>query len=67
MTRDTITATPKAREPDLRRHGARHIALSGSASRAQATEASDINILVDLQSGAPTFHSRTAFETTTTL
>ncbi len=53
MIRDTIIATLKAREAELRRLGVRHIALFGSAARGQATEASDIDILVDLQPDAP--------------
>ena len=53
MTRDAIIATLKAREPDLRRLGARHIALFGSVARGEASEASDIDILVDLQPDAP--------------
>ena len=53
MTRDTIIETLKAREPDLRRLGVRHIALFGSAARGEASDASDIDILVDLQPDAP--------------
>ena len=53
MNRDTIIATLKSREADLRRLGVRHIALFGSAARDEATEASDIDILVDLQPDAP--------------
>jgi uncharacterized protein len=53
VTRDTIIATLKAREAELRRLDVRHIALFGSAARGEATEASDIDILVDLQPDAP--------------
>ena len=53
MTRDTIIETLKAREPELRRLGVRHIALFGSAARGAATDASDIDILVDLRPDAP--------------
>ena len=53
MTRDTIIATLKAREADLRQRGVCHIALFGSAASGDDTEASDIDILVDLQPGAP--------------
>jgi predicted nucleotidyltransferase len=53
MTRDTIIETLKAREPELRHLGVRHIALFGSAARGAATEASDIDSLVDLQPDAP--------------
>ncbi len=48
MTRDTIIAPLKVREAELRRLGVRHIALFGSAAPAEATDASDIDILVDL-------------------
>jgi predicted nucleotidyltransferase len=53
MTRDTIIETLKARETELRRLGVRHIALFGSAARGEAIDASDIDILVDLQPDAP--------------
>ena len=53
MPRDTIIETLKAREAALRRLGVRHIALFGSAARGEAIEASDIDILVDLQPDAP--------------
>ncbi len=53
MTRETIIETLKAREAELRRLGVRHIALFGSAARGEAGEASDIDILVDLQPDAP--------------
>ncbi len=53
MDRNTIIATLKAREADLRQRGVRHIALFGSAARGDTTDASDIDILVDLQPDAP--------------
>jgi hypothetical protein len=53
VNRDTIIATLKAREADLRQRGVRHIALFGSAARGDTTEASDIDILVELQPDAP--------------
>jgi predicted nucleotidyltransferase len=53
VRRDTIIETLRAHEPDLRRLGVRHIALFGSAARGDATETSDIDILVDLQPNAP--------------
>jgi len=52
VTRDTIIETLKAREPELRRLGVRHIALFGSAARGEAIEVSDIGILVDLRPDA---------------
>jgi predicted nucleotidyltransferase len=53
VDRNTIIATLKAREADLRQRGVRHIALFGSAARGDTTDASDIDILVDLQPDAP--------------
>ena len=53
MTRDAIIARLKAEETALRRLGVRHIALFGSVARGEATEASDIDILVDLQPDVP--------------
>jgi predicted nucleotidyltransferase len=53
VTRETITATLRAREAELRRLGVRHIALFRSAARGEGTDASDIDISVDLQPDAP--------------
>ena len=53
MDRNAVIETLKAREPELRNLGVRHIALFGSLARGEATSASDIDILVDLQPDAP--------------
>jgi predicted nucleotidyltransferase len=53
VDRNTVIATLKAREAGLRQRGVRHIALFGSAARGDTTDASDIDILVDLQPDAP--------------
>jgi predicted nucleotidyltransferase len=48
MKRDEIIEKLKEREADLRAHGVTHAALFGSVARDQQNEASDIDILVDL-------------------
>ena len=53
MDRDAVIGTLRASENDLRTRGVRHIAVFGSLARGDATEVSDIDILVDLQPGAP--------------
>jgi hypothetical protein len=53
LDRNTVIDTLKAREGELRQFGVRHIALFGSLARGEANAASDIDILVDLQPGAP--------------
>jgi uncharacterized protein len=53
MDRDTVIQTLKAREHDLRKLGVRHIALFGSVARGEASDRSDIDILLDLQPDAP--------------
>jgi predicted nucleotidyltransferase len=53
MTRDCIIETLKRYEAELGWLGVLHIALFGSAARDEATEASDIDILVDLLSDIP--------------
>jgi len=52
MTPETLIKTK--REEILRiapAHGARHVRLFGSAARGQATDTSDIDLLVDLEPG----------------
>ena len=56
MDRDTVIRTLKAREHDLRKLGVLHIARFGSVARGDASDASDIDILLDLQPDAPTVH-----------
>ena len=53
MQRDQVIATLKAHEAALRARGARHAALFGSVARGEASPASDIDILIELQPEAP--------------
>lgn len=53
MHRDQIIATLRAHEGDLRLRGVQHVALFGSVARGEATEASDIDIMLDLDPAAP--------------
>jgi hypothetical protein len=53
VDRNSVIETLKAREQELRSLGVRHIALFGSLARGEAKDASDIDILVDLQPDAP--------------
>ena len=47
MTRDDILATIRANEPRLRELTVRELALFGSFARDEATDASDIDFLVE--------------------
>lgn len=49
MTRDDILATIRANEPRLRELSVRELALFGSFVRGDATEASDIDFLVEFE------------------
>ena len=53
MNRDEIIATLRAHEADLRQRGVQHVALFGSVARGDATAASDIDIMLDLDPTAP--------------
>jgi uncharacterized protein len=53
VDRDTVIQTLQAREDELRKLGVRHIALFGSVARGDSNDASDIDILLDLQPDAP--------------
>jgi predicted nucleotidyltransferase len=53
MDRNTVIETLRKREQELRELGVRHIALFGSLARGEATDSSDIDILLDLQPDAP--------------
>ncbi len=53
MQRKQILDTLRAHEAELRRRGVRHAALFGSAARGEARPASDIDILIELDPGAP--------------
>jgi uncharacterized protein len=48
MDRDTALATLRAHEAELRRRGVSHAAIFGSVARGDATAASDLDILIDL-------------------
>jgi predicted nucleotidyltransferase len=49
MKRDEIIAVLRAHEPELRNRGVRRAALFGSVARNEATSASDIDILIELE------------------
>jgi predicted nucleotidyltransferase len=53
MNSEQVIATLRAHEPELRNLGVRHAALFGSVARNQATPASDIDIMVDIDPEAP--------------
>ena len=48
MNKEDIILRLKERQADLQAHGVLHAALFGSMARGQANDASDIDILVDL-------------------
>jgi predicted nucleotidyltransferase len=52
MERERIIATLRAHEPELRHRGVIHAALFGSVARDEATPASDIDILIELEPDA---------------
>lgn len=51
MTREEITRAIKARETAIRAEGVEHLALFGSRARGDARPDSDLDVLIDLQSG----------------
>ena len=53
MKRDDVLAVLRAHEADLRQRGVQHAALFGSVARGEATAASDIDIMVELDPAAP--------------
>ena len=53
MDRNSIIATLRQHEQELHRQGVSHAALFGSFARGDATEASDIDILIDLDPHVP--------------
>jgi predicted nucleotidyltransferase len=53
MDRNPVIEMLRRREQELRNLGVRHIALFGSIARGEATDSSDIDILLDLQPDAP--------------
>jgi predicted nucleotidyltransferase len=48
MNRETVIATLRAHEPELRNRGVLHAALFGSVARGDETPQSDIDIMVDI-------------------
>jgi uncharacterized protein len=53
MNRDQVIATLRAHQRELRDRGVLHAALFGSVARDQDTQASDIDILIELQPDNP--------------
>jgi predicted nucleotidyltransferase len=53
MTRDQVIATLRAHEQELRGRGVLHAGLFGSVARHEAKQASDIDILIELEPDAP--------------
>ena len=53
MNREQVIAALRAHETELRRRGVSHVALFGSVARGEATENSDIDILIELDPRAP--------------
>jgi hypothetical protein len=53
MERAQILNVLRRHEGELRGRGVRHVALFGSAARANDRSASDIDLLVDIDSGTP--------------
>jgi predicted nucleotidyltransferase len=53
MNRDDIIATLRDHEQALRLFGVAHAALFGSVARGEATPASDIDIMVEIEPSAP--------------
>jgi len=51
--RNEIIATLRAHRQELRRRGVRHAAIFGSIARDEAKRGSDIDIMVELDPGAP--------------
>jgi predicted nucleotidyltransferase len=49
MVREDVIATLRSHEPELRHRGVRHAALFGSMARGEATPASDIDIMIELE------------------
>jgi len=53
LDRNRIIATLRAHESELRRRGVRRAAVFGSLARGEAKPTSDIDIMVELDPGAP--------------
>jgi len=52
MNREQLITTLRSHETELRRRGVRHAALFGSQARGDATPASDVDVLIDLDPDA---------------
>jgi uncharacterized protein len=50
-TLDTVRLRRAAKEPELRRHGARHLAVFGSAARGEDSADSDVDLAVEIEDG----------------
>jgi hypothetical protein len=50
---ETVLHTLRAHEGELRRHGVAHAAVFGSVARGEATDASDVDVLVELDDARP--------------
>ena len=55
LSRDYILSTIKAKKPDLKNFGIHQIGLFGSYSRGEASEESDIDILIEFDPDKETF------------
>jgi hypothetical protein len=53
VTLDGVLTTLRSHEGELRRFGVSHAAVFGSVARGEATEESDIDVLVELDDGRP--------------
>jgi predicted nucleotidyltransferase len=53
MNREQVIATLRSHEPELRNRGVLHAALFGSLARNEATQASDIDIMIEIDPDAP--------------
>ena len=53
VNRDEIIATLRTHEQPLRERGVAHAALFGSVARAESTRGSDIDIMIEIEPGAP--------------
>ena len=51
-TAEQVIATLRAHAPELRRAGIRHVALFGSLARGEASPASDVDLVVELDPDA---------------
>ncbi|MGC2639527.1 MAG: nucleotidyltransferase domain-containing protein [Acidobacteriaceae bacterium] len=50
---ESVLHTLRTHEGELRRHGVAHAAVFGSVARGEATDASDVDVLVELDDARP--------------